>query len=78
MAEQRDDAVSKGGHGAWPIHSHSVFPVKYRKSRRDEVVTTVTPDTAAESAKWNDQPHPIIRPFFLEGQISSETDTNRP
>ena len=51
MADQRDDAVSTGAHGAWPIHSHSVIPVKYRKSWLDEVVTTVSPDTAAEIAE---------------------------
>ena len=48
MADQRDDAVRKGAHCAWPIHDHIVFPVKYRKSLLDEVVTTIIQETAAE------------------------------
>ena len=51
MAEQREDAVRKGAHCAWQIHYHIVFPVKYRKSLLDEVVTTVIQETAAEIAE---------------------------
>ena len=51
MADQRDDAVRKGAHCAWQIHYHIVFPVKYRKSLLDEVVTTIIQETAAEIAE---------------------------
>ena len=51
MADQRDEAVRKGAHGAWQIHYHSVFPVKYRKALLDEVVTTIIQETAAEIAE---------------------------
>ena len=51
MADQRDEAVRKGAHGAWPIHYHSVFPVKDRKALLDEVVTTMIQETAAEIAE---------------------------
>jgi putative transposase len=51
MADQRDDAVRKGSHCAWQIHYHIVFPVKYRKSLLDEVVTTIIQETAAEIAE---------------------------
>ena len=51
MADQRDEAVRKGAHCAWPLHYHIVLPVKYRKSRRDEVVTTIIQETAAEIAE---------------------------
>jgi putative transposase len=36
MANQRDEADRKGAHGAWKIHYHIVFPVKYRKALLDE------------------------------------------
>ena len=64
MADQRDEAVRKGAHWAWQIHYHIVFPVKYRKSLLDEVVTTIIEETAAEIAErfpiemeaiWNGQ-----------------------
>ena len=51
MADQRDDAVRKGAHGAWQIHDHLVVPVKYRKSLLDEEVTTIIQETAAEIAE---------------------------
>ena len=51
MADQRDEAVRKGAHCAWQIHYHVVFPVKYRKSLLDEVVTTIIQETAAEIAE---------------------------
>ena len=51
MADQRDEAVRKGAHCAWPIHYHSVFPVKYRKALLDEVVTTIIQETASEIAE---------------------------
>ena len=51
MADQRDEAVRKGAHCAWHIHYHIVFPVKYRKSLLDEVVTTIIQETAAEIAE---------------------------
>lgn len=38
--------VRKGAHGAWQIHYHIVFPVKYRKAL-DEAVTTIIQETAA-------------------------------
>jgi putative transposase len=50
MAEQQDEAVRKGAHGAWQIHYHIVFPVKYRKALLDEVVTIIQ-ETAAEIAE---------------------------
>ena len=49
--DQRDEAVRKGAHGAWQIHYHIVFPVKYRKSLLDEEVTTIIQETAAEIAE---------------------------
>ena len=51
MADQRDNEVRKGAHGAWQIHDHSVFPVKYRKALLDEEVTAIIEDTAAEIAE---------------------------
>ena len=48
MADQRDTEVRKGAHGAWQIHYHMVFPVKYRKALLDEEVTAIIQDTAAE------------------------------
>ena len=51
MADQRDDAVRKGAHCAGQIHDHMVFPVKYRKARLDETVTTIIQETAAEIAE---------------------------
>ena len=48
MSDQRDDSVRNGEHGAWPIHDHMMFPVKYRKVLLDEVVTTIIEETAAE------------------------------
>lgn len=51
MADQRDDAVRKGAHCAWKIHYRSVFPVQYRKSLLDEVVTMIIQETAAETAE---------------------------
>ena len=48
MADQRDDAVRKGAHCAWPIHDHIVFPVKDRKALLEEAVTTISEETAAE------------------------------
>ena len=51
MADPRDEAVRKGAHGAWPIHYHMVFPVKYRKSLLEEEVTTIIQETAAEIAE---------------------------
>ena len=51
MADQRDEAVRKGAHSAWQIHYHIIFPVKYRKSLLDEVVTTIIQETAAEIAE---------------------------
>ena len=51
MADQRDEAVRKGAHGAWQLHDHIVFPVKYRKALFDEAVTTIIQETAAEIAE---------------------------
>ena len=51
MADQRDEAVRKGAHGAWQIHDHIVFPVQYRQSLLDEEVTTIIRETAAEIAE---------------------------
>ena len=51
MADQREDGVRKGAHCAGQIHDHSVFPVKYRQALRDEVVTTIIQETAAEIAE---------------------------
>ena len=51
MADQRDEAVRKGAHGAWQRHDHMVVPVKYRKALLDEVVTTMIQETAAEIAE---------------------------
>jgi putative transposase len=51
MAEPRDEAVRKGAHGAWQIHYHSVFPVKYRKALLDEGVPAIIQATAAEIAE---------------------------
>ena len=51
MADQRDEAGRKGAHCAWQIHYHNVFPVNYRKSLLDEVVTTIIQETAAEIAE---------------------------
>ena len=51
MADQRDDAVRKEAHCAWQILYRIVFPVKYRKSLLDEVVTTIIQETAAEIAE---------------------------
>ena len=51
MAGPRDEAVRKGAYGAWKIHYHSVFPVKYRKALLDEAVTTILQETAAEIAE---------------------------
>jgi putative transposase len=51
MADQRDEAVRKGAHWAWPIHYHIVFPVKYRKALLDEAVTTIIRETAVEIAE---------------------------
>ncbi len=48
MADQRGTEVRKGAHGAWQIHYHMVFPVKYRKALLDEEVTAIIQDTAAE------------------------------
>lgn len=50
MVDQRDDAVRKGAHGAWPLHDHSVFPVTYRKALLEQAVTTLIEETAAEIA----------------------------
>jgi putative transposase len=50
MADQRENEVRKGAHGAWQIHYHIVFPVKYRKALLDEEVTAIIQDTAAEIA----------------------------
>ena len=47
MADQREEVVRKGAHCAWQIHYYIVFPVKYRKSLLDEVVTTIIQETAA-------------------------------
>jgi hypothetical protein len=41
MADQREEAVSKGAHCAWQIHYPIVFPVKCRKTLLDEAVTTI-------------------------------------
>ena len=38
-------------HGAWQIHYHIVFPVKYWKALLDEVVTPIIQETAAEIAE---------------------------
>src|SRR6185437_9505696 len=51
MADQRDEADRKGAHCAWQIHYHIVFPVKYRRSLLDEMVTTIIQETAAEIAE---------------------------
>ena len=51
MADQRDEVVKKGAHGAWQIHYHIVFPVKYRKAMLDETVTTMIQETTAEIAE---------------------------
>ena len=51
MADQREDGVRKGAHCAGQIHDHMVFPVKYRQALRDEVVTTIIQETAAEIAE---------------------------
>ena len=51
MADQRDEGVRKGAHGAWQIHYHIVFPVKYRQAVLDEAVTTIIQETAAEMAE---------------------------
>jgi putative transposase len=51
MVDQRDNEVRKGAHGAWQIHYHIVFPVKYRKALLDEEVTAIIQETAAEIAE---------------------------
>ena len=51
MADQREEAVRKGAHGAWHLHYHIVFPVKCQKSLLDEVVTTMIQEAAAEIAE---------------------------
>ena len=51
MADQRDEAVRKGAHCAWPFRYHIVFPVKDRKSLLEEEVTTIIQETAAEIAE---------------------------
>ena len=51
MADQRDEAVRKRAHGAWQLHYHIVFPVKYRKALLDEAVTTIIQESAAEIAE---------------------------
>ena len=51
MADQREEGVRKGAHCAGQIHDHMVFPVKYRQALRDEVVTTIIQETAAEIAE---------------------------
>ncbi|MGH7183753.1 MAG: IS200/IS605 family transposase [Nitrospiraceae bacterium] len=43
--------VRKGAHGAWQIHYHIVFRVKYRKALLDEAVMAIIPETAAEIAE---------------------------
>jgi hypothetical protein len=48
LADPREDAVRKGAQGAWPIHYHMMFPVKYRKGLLDEAVTAIIQETAAE------------------------------
>jgi putative transposase len=48
MANQRDEAVRKGAHGARHIRYHIVFPVKRRKALLDEAVTTIIQETASE------------------------------
>ena len=50
MADQREEEVRKGAHCAWQIHYQIVVPVKYRKALRDEAVTTIIQETAAEIA----------------------------
>ena len=50
MADPRDEAGRTGAHGAWPSHDHSVCPVQYRKALREEAVTTIIQETAAEIA----------------------------
>ena len=50
-ADPRDEAVRKGAHGAWQLHYHLVFPVKYRKALLDEAVTTIIQETAVEIAE---------------------------
>jgi len=50
MADPRDEAVRKGAHCAWPIHDPMVVPVQDRKALRDEAVTTIIQEPAAEIA----------------------------
>ncbi len=51
MADQREEAVSKGAPCAWHIHYHMVFPVNYRQVLLDEAVTGIIQETAAEMAE---------------------------
>jgi hypothetical protein len=41
-----NETVHTGSHGAWHIHCHIVFPVKYRKAIFDTEVTTIIMETA--------------------------------
>ncbi len=41
-----DEPIHKGYHGAWQIHYHIVFPVRYRKALLDREVTTIIMETA--------------------------------
>jgi putative transposase len=41
-----NEKVYKGYHGAWHIHYHIVFPVKYRKVLLDTEVTTIIMENA--------------------------------
>ena len=55
MADQRDEAVRKGAHGAWQLHYHIVFPVKYRKALLDEAVTTIIRDGGRDRGTVSDR-----------------------
>ncbi len=47
MKLPHEDNVRKSSHGAWPIHYHIVFPVKYRKVLLEEEATIIIKETAA-------------------------------
>jgi putative transposase len=49
-----EDRVRKGGHCAWQIHYHIVFPVKYRKVLLDEEVVRIIAETAVGIAERYD------------------------
>jgi len=82
MADQREEEVRKGAHGAWQIHYQIVVPVKYRKALRDEAVTTIIQDNGGgdcgpvsdrDGRDWDGQAsHPSARQCASENGAATD------